>query len=386
MIAFFLQRICGWCLPKPMPLSQRDRHRCSHEEAFVRGADQGIGNLAQISAAFAYPGIAFAMRSGWFAEGRFLGRVLDEWISDTQEFIRLKLPHLVVAALIGFALYRVLSITATRMIRIAEAHAVAHTRIGQVRTMAGVIRATGVTIIAAIVVMQFLAAIGVNLAPLLASAGVAGVAIGLAAQNIVRDMLNGILILLEDQFNVGDTIRIAGVSGVVESMTLRKTTLRDGDGTLYVIPNSQITTVANLSVDYSVATVNVSVDFSANPDKVTALLKKIAMDIRNSDDFKSVFIADPQVLGVDAVKGSELIFPVVFKTLATQQYAPVREFRRRVRLALEENNMLPGDPYRVYTGSAETAQRPATAAGAPEPPKHDPTTIKPQESNPFGGG
>ena len=86
------------------------------------------------------------------------------------------------------------------------------------------------------------------------------------------------------------------------------------------------------------------------------------------------------------MKGSELIFPVVFKTLATQQYAPVREFRRRVRLALEENNMLPGDPYRVYTGTTEAAQRPATAAGTPEPPKHDPTTIKPQESNPFSGG
>ena len=97
------------------------------------------------------------------------------------------------------------------MVRIAEQHAVGHVRISQVKTMAGVIRATGVTIIAAIVTMQFLAAVGVNLAPLLASAGVAGVAIGLAAQNIVRDMLNGILILLEDQFNVGDTIKIAGV-------------------------------------------------------------------------------------------------------------------------------------------------------------------------------
>jgi small conductance mechanosensitive channel len=324
------------------------------------------------------------MRFGWFADGRFLGKVLDEWISDTQEFIRLKLPHLVVAAVIGFALYRVLSIITFRMVRIAESHAVAHARISQVKTMAGVLRATGVTIIVAIVTMQFLAAIGVNLAPLLASAGVAGVAIGLAAQNIVRDMLNGIMILLEDQFNVGDTIKIAGVSGVVESMTLRKTTLRDGDGTLYVIPNSQITTVANLSIDYSVATVNVSVDFSANPDKVTELLKNIAMDVRKSEDFKSLFIADPQVLGVDAVKGSELIFPVVFKTRATQQYAPVREFRRRVRLALEENHMLPGDPYRVYTGSADRTQRPAGTSAQPEPPR-DPTTIKPQESNPFGG-
>ena len=208
--------------------------------------------------------VSLAVRSGLFAEGRFMGKVLDEWINDAQEFLHTKLPHLLVAALIGFALYRIVALITTRMVRIAEEHAAAHSRVAQVRTMAGVIRATGFTIIAAIVAMQFLAAVGVNLAPLLASAGVAGVAIGLAAQNIVRDMLNGILILLEDQFNVGETIKIAGVTGVVESMTLRKTTLRDGDGTLYVIPNSQITTVANQSIDYSVATVNVSVDFQGN--------------------------------------------------------------------------------------------------------------------------
>lgn len=329
--------------------------------------------------------LAFLLTS-WSAiltDSRFFGKVLDEWIGDTQEFIRIKLPHLLVAAIIGFALYRVLSLITSRMIRIAEQHAAAHSRIGQVRTMAGVIRATGMTIIAAIVTMQFLAAIGVNLAPLLASAGVAGVAIGLAAQNIVRDMLNGVLILLEDQFNVGDTIKIAGVSGVVETMTLRKTILRDGsDGTVYVIPNSQITTVANQSADYSIATVNVSVDFSANPDKVMEMLKQIAADVRTSPDFKDLFVADPQVLGVDAVKGSELIFPVVFKTRATKQYAPVREFKRRVRLALEDNHLLPGDPYRVYTGGTE-GKTPAARSGT-DSPKPDPTTIKPQEANPFG--
>jgi small conductance mechanosensitive channel len=198
-------------------------------------------------------------------------------------------------------------------------------------------------------------------------------------------MLNGVLILLEDQFNVGDTIKIAGVSGVVESMTLRKTTLRDGsDGTVYVIPNSQITTVANQSVDYSVATVNISVDFSAHPDKVVDLLKEIAMDLRSSDDFKNLFVADPQILGVDAVKGSELIFPVVFKTIPTKQYGPVREFKRRVRLALEENHLLPGDPYRVYSGGSEP--KTPTTRSAAEVPKPDPTTIKPQEANPFSGG
>ena len=324
-----------------------------------------------------------AIRTGLFAEGRFLGKVLDEWIADAQEFIRSKLPHLVVVALIAFVLIRLLGIITSRMMRIAEQHAAGKSRISQVKTLAGVIRTTGYAIISAIAAMQILAAMGVNLAPLLASAGVAGVAIGLAAQSIVKDVLNGIIILLEDQFDVGDTVRLAGLAGTVESMTLRKTTVRDGDGTLYVIPNSQITTVANLSIGYSVATVNVSVDFSANPDQVLNLLRTIAMDVRTSDAFKDIFLADPQILGVDSMKGSQLIFPVVFKTRATQQYGPMREFQRRVRLALEEHHMLPGDPNRVFGAFGETKAAQPTHEADEHAASPDPTTLKPHEVNPF---
>src|SRR5579863_4715974 len=217
----------------------------------------------------------FAARWGWFREGQSLGKVLDEWADDAQEFIHSKLPHLILVAIIAIILNRLLRMITARMIHVAEQHASGQIRVGQVRTLAGVIRTTGLAIIASIVGLQVLAAVGMNLAPLLASAGVAGVAIGLAAQNIVRDMLNGILILIENQFNVGDTVKLAGLAGVVEAMTLRKTSVRDSDGTLYVIPNSQITTVANQSIGYSVATVNVSVDFSANPDQVVAMLKDI---------------------------------------------------------------------------------------------------------------
>ena len=236
---------------------------------------------------------AFITRWGWFQEGRFLGRVLDEWIYDSQEFIHTKLPRLIVIAIVAFVLSRILRIITSRMIHVSEKSGAGLVRRAEVRTMAGVIRATGVAVIAVIAVLQALDSMGFNLAPLLASAGVAGIAVGLAAQNIVKDMFNGMLFLLEDQFNVGDTVRLAGLSGVVESMTLRKTMVRDGDGTLYVIPNSQITTVANLSIDFSVATINVSVDFSANPDEVTKLLKQIAMDVRNSEEFKNVFLQDP---------------------------------------------------------------------------------------------
>jgi small conductance mechanosensitive channel len=320
---------------------------------------------------------------GMFAPGRFMGKVLDEWVDDTQEFIHTKLPHLIVVAVLAFLLNRLLHVITHRMIYLAEQHAASPGRIAQVKTLAGVIRTTGLAVIGLITGLQFLAAVGVNLAPLLASAGVVGVAIGLAAQNIVRDMLNGVLILVEDQFSVGDTVRVAGMAGTVEAMTLRKTTVRDLDGTLYIIPNSQITTVANLSIDYSLATVNVSVDFSANPDEVLELLKGIAMEVRTSEEFSKVFVDDPKVLGVDAVKGSEIIFPVIFKTQATKQYAPVREFRRRVRLALEEHHMLPGDPNRIFNTFMDKVANARSEKTAESTTALDPTALKPQEGNPF---
>ncbi len=337
-----------------------------------------------------YSFVLFAIRTGLFADGRFMGKVLDEWMGDIQEFVRGKLPHLVMVAIIAVILARLLRLVTNNMIRIAERHAAGIGRVSQVRTLAGVVRTTGLTIIGAIVGMQFLAAVGVNLAPLLASAGIAGVAIGLAAQNIVKDVLNGTLILVEDQFNVGDVVTVAGLTGTVEAMTLRKTTVRGGDGTLYVVPNSQITTVANQSADFSVATINISVDFSADPNAVLRILTSIASDIRNSPEFKDLFVADPQILGVDALKGSQLIFPVVFKTKAQKQFAPMREFQRRVRLALEEHHMLPGDPMRVFNafggkdGSGTTASAPHPEE-VPAAAAHDPTTIKPHESNPFTG-
>jgi small-conductance mechanosensitive channel len=210
------------------------------------------------------------------------------------------------------------------------------------------------------------------------------VAIGLAAQTIVKDCLNGFLILVEDQYNVGDVVRIAGLSGTVEAMSLRKTQVRDGDGTLYTVPNSQITTVANLVRDFSIATINVSVDFSANPDEVMGILRDTAMSVRSDPKYQDLFLADPTLLGVDAIKGSQVIYPVQLKTKANQQWGPMRELQRRIRIALQEHQILPGDAYRVYASGGSptmTAQRsPGTAAKHP-----DPTAAKSVEVNPFTG-
>jgi small-conductance mechanosensitive channel len=339
---------------------------------------------------------AFFIRTGIFAEGRFLGKVLDEWIGDAQEFLHVKLPHLIVLVVIAIILTRLVTLLTKRIAIVAERKPGRPGRNSQVKTFSGILRTTLNGILWGLTAIQILEVLGINLGPLLASAGIAGVAIGLAAQTIVKDVLNGMLIIMEDQFGVGDTVRLTGMTGTVETMTLRRTEIRDGDGTLYVVPNSQITTVANLSRDFSVATVNVSVDFSASPDKVVALLTSVAMDVRNDKAFSDVFLKDPEVLGVDAITGSQVIYPVVFKTQASKQYGPIRAFRSRVRLALEQNSMLPGDPNRVFReftsadgqkklGSTADEADPKSVHEPKEKPAIDPTTIPAVTINPLTG-
>jgi moderate conductance mechanosensitive channel len=325
---------------------------------------------------------SFASLLGWFdPASSFLRGLNQEWLSDVQEFLHTGLPKLLFIGLYVWVLFLVVNFITGRVIKIAENRDKMGTARGaQVRTLATVIRATGIGIVGFLAFLQIMEnVLHFNLGPLLASAGVAGVAVGLAAQTIVKDVLNGILILVEDQYNVGDVVTLAGMTGTVDSMTLRKTTLRGFDGTLYIIPNSQITNVANQSRDFSVSTLNVSVDFSANPDQVIPLLKKIALEVRNEPAFKDVFVADPLVFGVDSIKGTEVIYPIQIRTLPRKQFEAMREMQRRIRLALEEHNLLPGSPYRVLSGPGP-AREAAETAKAP-----DPTTAKPNETNPFTG-
>jgi small conductance mechanosensitive channel len=302
-------------------------------------------------------------------------------VDSAQDFLVNDLRHLIAILIFAWIAIWLVSFITDRMRRAAEKHPnIGLARASQIRTLASVLRATGFGIVGFFTVITILRNIfDLNLAPLLASAGVAGVAIGLAAQTIVKDMINGMLVLMEDQYNVGDWVTIAGVTGSVESMSLRKTAVRGGDGTLYLVPNSQITNVANQSRDYSTTTLNVSVDFSAHPDKVIALLKKVADEVRQDPAYKDIFLGDPQVLGVDQIKGSEVIYAITVKTLARKQYDALREMQKRIRLALEENNMLPGSPFRVGGDHG-----PALPGERPEPASMpDPTTNKSTDINPF---
>lgn len=288
----------------------------------------------------------------------------NDWHKNIILIIQNKLPRFLAVLLIVYALHRLVLYSVKRLRRRADHQVHNFHRAAQLRTSAAIIRATSYSIFGFIVFLQLLNLLGIPYQPLLASAGILGIAVGLGAQSIFKDMLNGILILVEDQYNVGEVVNLAGLKGTVEDLSLRRTTVRDADGTLYIIPNSQIATVSNLSRDYAVATLNVSVDASANPDRVIALLSEVAEQVRNDPGFKDIAVADPVILGVDKIEGRAVTYPVQLRVHTNKRDIVLRELRRRIILAFEKNGIpLGNDPanmliLRAPNPTAPPAQQP----------------------------
>ncbi len=294
----------------------------------------------------------------------FVKTIEHNWQNDIIFVIQNRLPKVLAILLIVFVLHRLVLFFVKRMHRLADHQVGNFHRAAQLRTMASIVRATSYSIFGFIVFLQVLNILGIPYQPILASAGILGVAIGLGAQSIFKDMINGVLILVEDQYNVGEVVNLAGLKGTVEDLSLRRTSVRDADGTLYIIPNSQIATVSNLSRDFSIATLNVSVDASANPDKIISLLTKLAVAVRNDAIFKDVAVADPVVLGVDKIDGRAVTYPIQIRVRANQRDGVLRELRRRIILAFEKEGIpLGNDPanmliLRAPNPTAPPAQQP----------------------------
>lgn len=268
-----------------------------------------------------------------------------DWHNDVIDFVSKDLPRLIFIFVLAFILQRIVIFFVNRMRLRADKQVGNAQRAAQLRTAAAIVRATSYSLIGFIVLLHVLSIFNINLTPLLASAGVVGVGIGLGAQSIFKDMLNGIFILVEDQYNVGEVIKIAGLQGTVEDLTLRLTRLRDSDGTLYIIPNSQITSVSNLSRNYSLANLNVSVDASANPDKVMTILRTVATNVRNDIAFRDIAIADPNVLGIDKIEGRAVTYLIQIRVRANQRDPVLRELRRRIIITFEKEGIpLGNDP------------------------------------------
>jgi len=281
-------------------------------------------------------------------EAADLPTLLHGWRQDTIEFLRHDVPKIALVVIGAYILIRVLRIIANKSTDLQIRKLPTGVRVQQVRTVAGVLTSVGVFVISFVALLMVLGQLGLNLGPMLASAGIAGLAIGFGAQTLVHDFINGFFILLANQYDIGDTVRIAGVKGVVEEMSLRHTVLRDEDGTVHMVPNSAIQIVSNTTRDWSQLTLRVTVAYSEASDKIVSLLEQIGSDLRNDARFAQDIVSDIDVPGIDRVGNGEAEYLVLIKTRPNKQYAVSREMRRRIKECFEKNNVQAAGPGRIY--------------------------------------
>lgn len=204
------------------------------------------------------------------------------------------------------------------------------------RTLGSVLRSISSVVIYGLAVMMALAEFDVNLGPLIAGAGIVGVAVGFGAQSLVRDFLSGVFMLLEDQYGVGDVVDVGDTAGVVEEVKLRTTQVRDINGTLWHIPNGQIARVANLTQDWGQAVIDVEVAYDTDISVAMAVIKEVADGLWREQLDSFTIIQEPAMLGVQAFGDSSIALRLMVRTEPGEQWGTARELRKRLKLALDE--------------------------------------------------
>ena len=207
------------------------------------------------------------------------------------------------------------------------------------QTLGVVVRACVSALIWSIAVIVVLSVFNINLAPVLASAGIAGIAVGFGAQSLVKDCISGFFMLLEDQFGVGDNVDLGEAIGTVESLSLRSTTLRGVDGTQWHVPNGQVMRVGNRSKAWANGQLDVTVTYDADVDHAQVVLKRVVEEVCAREEFSSIVLEPPKVLGVESLNLEGVVLRVVVKTVAGEQWPLMREIRSVVKHEFDSENI-----------------------------------------------
>lgn len=210
-----------------------------------------------------------------------------------------------------------------------------HERQKRVKTLSDIARTVATTVLFVLTSMLVLEEIGIDVSPLIAAAGIGGLAIGFGAQNLVRDVISGFFLLLEDQIRVGDVVKIGDKSGQVEQMGLRVITLRDFDGSVHIIPNGTIAGVTNQTKEFSYAVVPIGVPYQTDVDLVFTVLKEVGEIFRQDPLFTADLLGEVEVYGVDDFSAPRLKFTLRVKTLPSKQWRVARELRRRIKITFD---------------------------------------------------
>jgi small conductance mechanosensitive channel len=215
-------------------------------------------------------------------------------------------------------------------------------------TLGNILRHAFLIIITFVAILMILGELGIQLGPLLATAGIGALAIGFGAQGLVKDVISGFFIILENQYRIGDVIEVAGVSGLVESVGLRKTVLRDLQGKVHTIPNGEIKVVSNFSKEWSRSVLDLGISYRDDIDQIVDLLIQIGKEMGSEEPYKSAILEPLQVLGVEKFDESQMVIRMMVKTVPLKQWEVGRELRRRIKIRFDEKGIQLPFSHRVH--------------------------------------
>jgi small conductance mechanosensitive channel len=239
-------------------------------------------------------------------------------------------------------------------------------RVQRAKTMGSLLKSISNGVIAAVIVTMMLSAVGLNIGPILASAGIVGVALGFGSQTLVKDFLSGIFMIFEDQFGVGDVVDMGeGLSGTVEAVSLRVTRMRDTNGTVWYVRNGELLRVGNMSQNWARTVLDVQVSSREDLTHVRTVLTDVLHDLWQDDDFDGVIIEEPEIWGIEAITQDAITLRVTLKTAPMEQWRVARVLRERVKSRFDHEDIQA--PYPTsYVMNRTPGDEPVTAdAGAP---------------------
>lgn len=251
---------------------------------------------------------------------------------------------------IALILNRLLRVLTRRLIPAAGSEStgrVARMREQHVKTLSGLLYSAGTAVIIVGAILTALPEFGFNVTPIAAAAGLASLAVGFGAQHLVRDLINGFFIIVEDQFAVGESVRIGTVIGRVEHLTLRRTVIRDIQGAVVTILNGEISQVSNLSRDWGQVFVDISIPTEASSDSALAALERVCAELRADASWSPVLVDGPRALGVETLGPAGATLRLQLRTVPGRQDDAARELRRRIQNRFEQEHIRWGGVQRV---------------------------------------
>ena len=299
----------------------------------------------------------------------FTARLLDIGINIAQGFVRIALLiaiAYVATKLLRMALNRLESFLVYATERTETISGAAGKRI---RTLTGVLWTIGCGLLWFVVALVVFSQVGLNIGPILAGAGVAGLAVGFGAQSLVKDLVSGFFLILENQIRVGDVAIINGTGGLVEAITFRTVVLRDNAAVVHVFPNGSINTLSNMTKDWSAYVIDLGVAYKEDTDRVVEVMRQVGEEMRADPQYMGAMLEPIEVFGVDDFADSAVTIKARLKTVPLQQWTIGREYRRRLKKALDAERIeIPFPHQTLYMGEASPAFRVAVeqkSNGAP---------------------